>query len=112
MSTHLVSTKARTLRHLLRVAIGQQEIGNRIREARERADLTQAEVEVSSKRLRRIAEATNQPMSFFVQEPEEQARDVDVVDRLGRIEQEQRTQLELLRELVARLRPAEEEPPR
>lgn len=131
-STQLVSTKARHLRHLLRVAIGQQEIGRRIRDAREKADLTQAalahligltsggqqisryergEVEVSSKRLRKIADATRQPMSFFVQEPEELARDVDVVARLDRIEREQAEQLELLRELAARLRPGEEASP-
>lgn len=125
MSTQLVSTKARRLRHLLRMAIGQEEIGNRIREARERADLTQAAlaqligltsggqqisryerglIEVSPKRLRRIAEVTNQPMSFFVQEPQELERDQDVADRLDRIEQ-------MLEGLVARLSQGEDEVP-
>lgn len=81
-----VSTKARHLRHLLLVAIGQAEIGRRIKQAREDAGFTQpqladkiglrhpqsisryerGETEVSSKRLRRIAEATNKPLSYFV----------------------------------------------
>jgi transcriptional regulator with XRE-family HTH domain len=90
-STEVVSTKARHLRHLLLVAIGQEEIGRRIAQARVEAQLTQAdladkigvataqsisryergETEVSGKRLRRIADATGKPLSYFVQEPEE-----------------------------------------
>src|SRR2546421_4479351 len=87
MARHtLVSTKARHLRHLLRVAIGQEEIGRRIAEAREEAGLTQAqlaerigvataqsisryergETEIPSKRLKRIAEETDKPLEFFV----------------------------------------------
>lgn len=91
-STVAVSTKTRRLRHLLLVAIGQEQIGALIKRAREDADLTQAELadaiglkngaqsisryeraetEVPIKRLRRIAEATAKPMSFFIQEPED-----------------------------------------
>ncbi len=85
-STMLVSTKASSLRHLLLVALGQEEIGRRIREARESADLTQqdlagrigvqtaqsisryerGETEVPMKRIRRIAEATGKPLDFFI----------------------------------------------
>jgi transcriptional regulator with XRE-family HTH domain len=85
-SKETVSTKARHLRQLLRVAIGQEEIGRRIAQAREEAGLTQAqmaerlglahpqsiskyergETEVPPKRLRRIAEVTGKPIGFFV----------------------------------------------
>lgn len=84
----LVSTRTSHLRHLLRMAIGQAEIGRRIRQAREDADLTQqqladrigiqtaqsisryerGETEVSTKRLRKIAEATGRDLDFFIQE--------------------------------------------
>jgi transcriptional regulator with XRE-family HTH domain len=103
-----VSTKARHLRQLLRVALGQEEIGQRIRQAREDAGLTQAELadkidvataqsisryergetEVSARRLRRIAEATGKPLSFFILEsgeevsPEEKQELREAVDRL------------------------------
>ena len=82
-----LSTDTSRLRHLLLVAIGQEEIGRLIREARESADLTQQELadrigikqgqtisnyergitEVSTKRLRRIAAETGKPVTFFVQ---------------------------------------------
>jgi transcriptional regulator with XRE-family HTH domain len=85
------STKARQLRHLLVVALGQEEIGARIKQARDGLGLTQQEFaeriglknganvsrlergvdEVTPKRLRRIAEETDRPMSFFVAEPEQ-----------------------------------------
>jgi transcriptional regulator with XRE-family HTH domain len=103
-----VSTKARHLRQLLRVALGQEEIGQRIRQAREESGFTQAELadkidvataqsisryergetEVSAKRLRRIAEATGKPLSFFVLEPgdevspEEKQNILEAVDKL------------------------------
>ena len=84
--TELVSTKTRRFRHLLRVALGQQEIGRRIHQAREDAGLTQSdladllglghpqsisryergETEVPQKRLRKIAEVTGKPLSYFV----------------------------------------------
>jgi transcriptional regulator with XRE-family HTH domain len=103
-----VSTKARHLRQLLRVALGQEEIGQRIKQAREESGFTQAELadkidvataqsisryergetEVSAKRLRRIAEATGKPLSFFVLEPgdevspEEKQNILEAVDKL------------------------------
>jgi transcriptional regulator with XRE-family HTH domain len=87
----LVSTKARRLRHLLRVSLGLVELGRRIKQAREDANLTQQELadrigiktaqsisryergqtEVSTKRLRRIAEATSKDLAFFITLPEE-----------------------------------------
>lgn len=67
------------------MALGQQELGRRIHQAREEAGLTQSqlaellglshpqsisryergETEVPQKRLRRIAEVTGKPLSFF-----------------------------------------------
>lgn len=90
-STLLVSTKTRRLRHLLLVALGQQELGKRIRLAREDAGLTQSELaellglghpqsisryergetEVPQRRLRRIAEATGKPLGFFLADGDE-----------------------------------------
>lgn len=87
-SVHL-STTPRHLRQLLLVALGQEAIGIRIREAREAAGLSQPELaerlglahpqsisnyergvtEVPPKRLRRIAEITGRPLGFFVGEP-------------------------------------------
>lgn len=73
------------------MSIGQEQIGALIKRAREDAGMTQAdladaigltngaqsisryeraETEVPVKRLRRIAETTQKPMSFFIQEPE------------------------------------------
>lgn len=121
----LVSTRASHLRHLLRMAIGQQEIGQRIRQAREAADLTQqqladrigiqtaqsisryerGETEVSTKRLRKIAEATGKELDYFVQllpgevgatEPGE----AEVSLRLAAVEEQLQ---ELRRELLRRL---------
>lgn len=74
--------------------VGQEEIGRRIKRAREDADMTQQELataiglehpqsisryergesEVPAKRLRRIAEQTDKPMSFFVQDADELAQ--------------------------------------
>src|SRR5678815_4606013 len=87
-SLTMVSTSTRHLRHLLRVAIGQEEIGRRIAQARDDAGLNQRQLaeqigvadaqsisryergitEVSTKRLRRIAEVTGKPMAFCVLE--------------------------------------------
>lgn len=78
-----------TLRTLLLVALGQGEIGERIKQAREDAGLTQPQLanliglrhpqsisnyergigEVPPQRLRQISEVTKQPLSFFVAEP-------------------------------------------
>jgi transcriptional regulator with XRE-family HTH domain len=83
------------------MALGQQELGRRIREARDDAGLTQPELaeqlglshpqsisryergetEVPQRRLRRIAEVTGKPLGFFLtddletQEPPEDADD-------------------------------------
>jgi transcriptional regulator with XRE-family HTH domain len=82
------STKARPLRHLLLVSLGQGEIGARVKQAREEAGLTQQELaeraglknganisrietgrtQLTPKRMREIAEATRQPLAFFVQD--------------------------------------------
>lgn len=107
------------------MAIGQQEIGQRIRQAREAADLTQqqladrigiqtaqsisryerGETEVSTKRLRKIAEATGKELDYFVQllpgevgatEPGE----AEVSLRLAAVEEQLQ---ELRRELLRRL---------
>lgn len=98
------STKARQLRHLLVVALGQEQIGLRIKQARDELGLTQQEFaeriglknganvsrlergvdEVTPKRLRRISEETDKPMSFFVAEPTTQNGSVEA--RLARIE--------------------------
>ena len=43
-STSLVSTKTRRLRQLLLVSLGQQELGRRIRQARDDAGLTQSQL--------------------------------------------------------------------
>lgn len=87
----LVSTRPSRLRHLLRVSLGLDELGRRIKQAREEANLTQQDLadrigiktaqsisryergqtEVTTKRLRQIAEATGKEMSFFVTLPEE-----------------------------------------
>lgn len=87
-----VAVIGRYLENPLPVALGQTEIGDRIRAARRRAGLSQPELaikigmaprgetisryergqeRVPGYRLERIAEATNQPLSFFVgDEPE------------------------------------------
>lgn len=126
-STRLVSTKARRLRHLLRVAIGQEEIGRRIREAREAADLTQrdlaerigvqtaqsisryerGETEVPMKRIRRIADATGKPLDFFITLPEgEQPVSPDATARLEREVAELKTMMEEAVVLMQQLRAA------
>jgi transcriptional regulator with XRE-family HTH domain len=101
------------------MAIGQEEIGQRIAQARNAADLTQqqlaerigietaqtvsryerGETEVKTKRLRRIAEATGQPLSFFIQIPEEDARPAGLEDQLSSLREE----LAELRDMVAEL---------
>lgn len=112
------STKARRLRHLLVVALGQEEIGARIRKARKEMGLTQQEFaeriglknganvsrlergidELTSKRLRRLIDATKKPAEFFVRDPEE-SQD----GRAGPSTAETRTLLRELREDVAGL---------
>src|SRR6266566_3944194 len=78
-----------SVRRLLLVELGQQELGERIKLAREDAKLSQRDLadaiglrdaqsisnyergitEVPPKRLRRIADTTKKPLEFFVQEP-------------------------------------------
>lgn len=85
-----LSTTPRRLRHLLLVSLGQELTGKRIREARLKAKLSQqslaekvglqqgqsisnyerSKTAVDTERLRLIAEATSQPLSFFLGEPE------------------------------------------
>jgi transcriptional regulator with XRE-family HTH domain len=92
-STELVSTKTRHLRQLLRMALGQDEIGRRIAQAREEASLSQRELadligvadaqsisryergvtEVKTKRLEKIAAATGKPLGYFVIELPDEA---------------------------------------
>jgi transcriptional regulator with XRE-family HTH domain len=96
----------RRVRHLLLVEL-RLELGRRIKQAREEAGLSQTELadriglrhpqsisnyergetEVPGKRIRRIAEVTGRPLSFFLDE--EPAQDLDL--------------LAGLRDLVARL---------
>jgi transcriptional regulator with XRE-family HTH domain len=130
-SKETVSTKARHLRHLLRVALGQEEIGRRIAQAREEAGLTQAqmaerlglahpqsiskyergETEVPPKRLRRIAEVTGKPMGFFVMDPE--AQDNETTETLAAEVREVRALVESVLELLQdAAKPAPAEPPR
>jgi transcriptional regulator with XRE-family HTH domain len=122
-SLSVVSTSTRHLRDLLRVAIGQEEIGRRIAQARNEAGLNQRQLAeligvadaqsisryergktaLSTKRLRKIAEATGKPMNYFVLEPlGEQMAQGDqerLSSLLGRLEQ-----------LVTRLEAAQAEP--
>src|SRR6266566_5466822 len=85
------STKARHLRHLLLVAIGQEEIGRRVQQARDEAGLTQQELaervglknganlsriergktRLTTRRMLRIADATKKPVEFFVRDASE-----------------------------------------
>lgn len=108
----MVSTKASNLRKLLFMALGQQELGVRIKQAREDADLTQSELadriglkngaqsvsryergetDVPMRRLRRIAEATGRPLDFFTREATEptQPGEGELAEMLARIEQRQ-----------------------
>jgi transcriptional regulator with XRE-family HTH domain len=114
-----VSTKTRQLRQLLQVALGQEEIGQRIKQAREDAGFTQAELadrigvataqsisryergetEVSAKRLRRIAEATGKHMSFFVLEPGEEVSPEESQNLLEAVDKLQDDVAEILRRL-------------
>lgn len=99
------------------MAMGQEELGRRIREAREEAGLTQPQLaetlglkhpqsisnyergvtEIPTKRLRRIAEATGKPMSFFVTDAPRLADPEMVEERLAAVEL-------LLAELVSEVR--------
>lgn len=87
------STRARHLRHLLLVAIGQEEIGRRVKQARAEAGLTQQELaeraglknganvsriergktNLTPKRMRRISDATKKPLEFFVRDSSQTA---------------------------------------
>jgi transcriptional regulator with XRE-family HTH domain len=83
-----LSTTPRRLRQLLRMAMGQEELGRLIALAREEANLSQQELaekiglsqgqsisnyeravtEVPARRLRSIAEVTGKPIGFFLGE--------------------------------------------
>jgi len=114
---------ARTLRKLLTDAMGELEIPEicqRIREARERAGVTQEEMarrlflslgayaayerrrEPRLSRLRQIAQALGLPEDYFENPAPALPAEDDFADRLGRIER-------VLEELVARLEPDESE---
>jgi transcriptional regulator with XRE-family HTH domain len=110
------------------MALGQQELGRRIRQAREDAGFTQSELaeelglrhpqsvsryergetEVPQKRLRRIAEVTGKPLGFFLndepvdQEPTEDADTFALVQQI----------LEQLGDLRAAVRRLEGQPAR
>jgi transcriptional regulator with XRE-family HTH domain len=121
--THMVSTKSSHLRHLLLVSLGQEQIGTLVKQAREDADLSQQQLadriglrhaqsisryergltEVPTKQLRRIAEVTRKPISFFVGEPgglqpSDRERLAVAVDQIGQVGPQL---VELARELVA-----------
>ena len=116
-----VSTKTRRLRHLLLMTLGQQELGRRIRTAREDAGLTQSELadriglshpqsisryergetEVPQKRLRRIGEATGKQLSYFVADTADSIPNEDAA-LLGMVEQIL-GELRDLRDAVSRL---------
>lgn len=101
------------------MAIGQEEIGRRIKQARDDADLTQQELadrigvqtaqsisryergqtEVSTKRLRKIAEATGKELDYFVQLLPEEASDQVTPSELAAL----RAEVEEVREGVARV---------
>ncbi len=122
------STKTRHLRHLLRVALGQTEIGQRIAVARDKAGLTQQELadrigvktaqsisryergetEVPMKKLERIADATRKPLSFFIQVPEERQAEAyawdQVMARLDAIEAREGQTLEVVAEILRLVR--------
>ena len=121
-----VSTETRRLRTLLLVALGQDELGRRIKRAREDAGMTQPELaaavgwahpqsvskaergetEVPMPRLRRIADATGKPLGFFVRENEtlEPATPPDFLDRLDRMEAQLEGLVAAVEELVRRQR--------
>jgi transcriptional regulator with XRE-family HTH domain len=133
----LVSTKPRHLRHLLRVSLGLDELGRRIKQAREDAHLTQQELadrigiktaqsisryergetEVSTKRLRRIAEATGKEMTFFVTLPAEVSvqddRLIEMIERAVErvLVEKQFPRLEALAAAVDRLEQSGRRPP-
>lgn len=102
------------------MALGQQEIGERIKRARKAASLSQAELarrvglahpqsisnyergqtgDISIDRLRAISEATGKPLSYFVDTPEEITPEVEE-GRLDRLE----SQLEKVLGVVIELR--------
>lgn len=109
------------------MALGQEELGRRIRQAREDANLTQRELadaiglqdaqsvsnyergvtEVSTRRLRRIAEATKKPLPFFLGPDEnghalagESDWRIEVLDRMRALEEQEERHGELLHELL------------
>lgn len=108
------------------MALGRKELGQRIAQAREDADLTQQELaeriglktgqsisryergetEVRTRRLERIAEETRKPMEFFIGE-RATARDEDAWDEvlahIRSLEEREERNGELLRELLRRL---------
>ncbi len=121
------STDTNSVRHILGLVTGDEELGRRIRTARLDVELTQAQLahriglhdaqsvsnyeravtDVPRDRLRKIAAETRKPMSYFIDEP------ADVIDPIGvlakvahnveEIMRAQDLQFALLEELRARL---------
>jgi transcriptional regulator with XRE-family HTH domain len=113
------------------MALGQEELGRRIKEAREQAKMTQRELadaidlrdaqsisnyergitEVPTPRLRRIAEATKQPLAFFLGPEDTEAGlpqlsrwQAEVLDRMRLLEEREEHHGELLHELLQLVR--------
>lgn len=89
------------------MSLGQEAVGQRIKEARDAAGLTQqdladlvgvvaqtisrwerAEIEISARQLRRVAEATRQPLSFFIREVDVATQPDALLERIQRLEEE------------------------
>lgn len=119
------------------MALGQEELGRRVKEARESANMTQRDLadaidlrdaqsisnyergltEVPTRRLRRIAEATKKPLAFFLgpdengvalaQGPEWQKQ---VLERMRALEEREERHGELLHELLLLVRGEQAQP--
>lgn len=109
------------------MSLGQEELGRRIKDAREQAKMSQRDLadavdlrdaqsisnyergitEVPTTRLRRIAEATKQPLAFFlgpddpeVGLPQLSRWQAEVLDRMRLLEEREERHGELLHELL------------
>lgn len=116
------------------MALGQEDLGARIKQAREEAGLSQAGLaeriglkhpqsvsnyergltEVTTARLSRIADATRRPLSFFLEEPQEAPQPAqgwgEVLARIAELEAREQRQQELLLELLSLVRGAQGRP--
>lgn len=117
------------------MAMGQDELGRRIAQAREDARLTQRDLadkvgladpqsvsnyergvtEVPTKKLRRIAEATKKPMSYFLGPDDDPAEPVEgqewrtqVLERMRALEEREERHGEMLHELLTLVRGGED----